>query len=370
VRVCLFTRSLQVGGAERQLGVLAEDLAARGDEVRVLTFYEGGRIQQELRARGISCISLGKRGRWDVVPFAVRLVRELRRMRPDVIYSSLQTANVLAALLRAFLPGVGLVWGVRYADLRFAFYGRLHAASVWLERRLAARADAIVANSHAGLEFCASQGYPRAKLAVIENAIDTSRFRPSAQRRAQERQRWSIADDVPVIGMVARFDPVKRHDVFLQAAAVVRARRPAVRFVLAGGTSEQLAEMRAAVVAARMQDVVTILGDRADIESVYNGLDVLCSASASEGFSNTIAEAMASGVKCVVSDVGDSARIVAGHGIVVQEPTAAALADGLLRALDMSVDPRVLHESIDARFSRAASLQKTLAVLAAGAADG
>jgi glycosyltransferase involved in cell wall biosynthesis len=367
VRICLFTRSLHVGGAERQLAVLAQDLAARGDEVRVLTFYEGGRIQQELRARGISCISLGKSGRWDLAGFAFRLVRELRRMRPDVIYSSLQTANVLAASLRAFVPGAALVWGIRYADLRFAFYGRLHALSVWLERRLATRADAIVANSHAGLEFCASHGYPREKLAVIENAIDTARFHPSEQRRAREREHWGITGHAPIIGMVARFDPVKRHDLFLQAAALVAARRPDVRFVLAGSSGEQLDGLRAAIATARLQELVIVLGDRADIESVYNGLDVLCSPSASEGFSNTIAEAMASGVVCVVSDVGDSARIVGEHGVVVREPTAATLADALLRGLDMQADPRALHDRIRERFSRSASLDKTLAVLAAAA---
>jgi len=78
-----------------------------------------------------------------------------------------------------------------------------------------------------------------------------------------------------------------------------------------------------------VSDWIIWAGVREDIEPVYNALDILCSSSYWEGFSNVIGEAMACGVPCVVTDVGDSAMIVGDQGIVVPPGDAKALAEGL-----------------------------------------
>lgn len=358
MRICLFIRALHVGGAERQLAVLADDLLQAGHDVVVLTFYEGGRIEQELRARGVTCISVGKRGRWDIFRFLFRLVRTLRRLRPDVVYSMLQMANILSALVRPLIGARALVWGIRYADLKFGFYGRLHAWTMWMERRLSGVPDAIVTNSQAGKEFCVSRGYETSRLHVIENGIDTQRFRPSAEMRAGARAQWNIPEGVPVVGMVARFDPVKGHDLFAAAVAELRTTHPDVKAVFAGSTGDAATGLHAMLIAQALDNAALVLGDCPDVECVYNGLDVLCAPSLSEGFSNVVAEAMAAGTPCVVTDVGDSARIVGQYGLVLEERSVAALADALRRALSARNDPQWLHASIHQRFSREAAAHR------------
>ena len=123
MRVTLLTRSLERGGAERQLSWLAQGLAQRGHQVNVLSFYPGGGLEGELRAGGVPIWSPGKSGRWDLLGFGQRLIALLRRLQPQVLYSFLDTPNLVAAWLSPFLPGTRIVWGIRASDMDLTRYG-------------------------------------------------------------------------------------------------------------------------------------------------------------------------------------------------------------------------------------------------------
>jgi glycosyltransferase involved in cell wall biosynthesis len=130
---------------------------------------------------------------------------------------------------------------------------------------------------------------------------------------------------------------MKDHAGFLRAAAIVAQDHPNVRFVLAGtGVSAGQPELAEALKGSGLQDCVTLLGERADIPSLNNAFDIGCSASAwGEGFSNSIGEAMACGVPCAVTDVGDSAYIVGDSGSVSPPREPQALAQAIVRLVDM-----------------------------------
>ena len=139
-----------------------------------------------------------------------------------------------------------------------------------------------------------------------------------------------------VIGLVGRLDPMKGHDVFLEAAARLAIVRPDVKFVCVGDGPRAL-RTRLEVMTRKLglTDRVSWLGGTKDVRSVYNGFDLMTSASLfGEGFPNVIGEAMACGVLCVVTDVGDSARVVGDTGIVVRKGDPAALVGGWLKGLD------------------------------------
>lgn len=110
-QVLFLIRSLHVGGAERQLVTLAKGLKKRGISVRVAVFYPGGALEKDLVGAGISLVSLDKRGRWDIFPFFLRLVRLLRLSRPDFFHSYLPGANLVATLVKFFCRAVGLFGG-------------------------------------------------------------------------------------------------------------------------------------------------------------------------------------------------------------------------------------------------------------------
>jgi glycosyltransferase involved in cell wall biosynthesis len=346
LKLVLLIRSLNYGGAERQLATLARHLNPQEFDWQVITFYDGGPVADELRAAGIPVVSLAKRGRWDVAGFARRLYGEIRRLRPDIVYSFLDAPNLCALALRPFTGG-RLVWGMRASELEIARQDWLVRGAFRLACRLAPRADLIICNSHAGRDFHLARGYPPGKTIVVSNGVDTARFVIDRERGRHLRAAWGVGDGDKLAGLVGRLDPIKDHRNFLQAAAVVHEKRPDARFVCVGdGPADYLRELQAEV-AGR----VIWAGATDDVTAVYNALDALVLSSTGEGFPNVVAEAMACGVNCVVTDVGDAARIVGDLGRVVPPRQPAALASAISESWDAPAAPETLRARIADNFS-------------------
>lgn len=330
-RLVILARKLDPGGAERQLTALARGLKQRGRDVHVVLFYGGGIHEAALSSAGVPMHFVGKRGRWDAAGFMVRLALLLRGLRPDVIYSFLDVPNILSALLRPAIGRPRLIWSIRAAGMEMRHYDWLSRMVVHAESSLGYCADGIIANSFAGLEWAERRGFPAERIQVIENGIDTEYFQRSEAGRAMLREEWGISATVPLVGIVGRLDPMKDYPNFLAACARLLRAHAAPRFVcVGGGRAEVLARLRAFADAQGMGDRVVWAGVRGDMPSVLSALDIFVSASAfGEGFPNVVGEAMSCGVPCVVTDVGDSARIVDGLGVVVPARDAEALADAM-----------------------------------------
>ena len=335
-------RSLDRGGAERQLVVLAKGLASRGHTVSVAVFFGGGIYETELIESGVRVLNLGKAGRWDILPFLNRLVRLLRKERPTVMHSYLGVPNILATVLKPLLPGTRNIWGVRASNVDLSRYDWLSHLAYALERLLARFPDLIIANSHAGKRHAVENGFPEDRMVVIPNGIDTERFRFDPEKRRQIRAEWSVRDDELLIGLVARLDPMKDHPTFLKAASLLAVQYSNLRFVCVGYGPLHYSE------SLKQQSLVLSLGDRLiwagardDMSGVFSALDIASSSSSfGEGFSNTVAEAMACGVPCVVTDVGDSALIVGDTCSVVLPGDHNALATAIGRLIYLSPEER------------------------------
>jgi len=224
------------------------------------------------------------------------------------------------------------------------YYDWSWRATSFLERNLARRADRIVANSYAGRDVAVASGLPGDRLMVIPNGIDTVLFKPDTTHRAVLRAEWNVPEDAFLIGKIARLDPMKDHRTFLRAAARVSARETRFRFVCVGdGPSTYADALRRDAEKLGLGDALVWAGARSDMNSVYGALDAVTLSSAfGEGFPNAVGEAMACGRSCVVTDVGDSAQIVADTGIVVEPGDAVAIALGGQILADES--PAVRHE--------------------------
>ncbi len=323
MKVAFLARSLHVGGAEIQLVTLAAALR-HTHETAIVTFYPGGPLEERVRAAGVPLHCIGKRHRWDLPGFAWRLRHVLRALRPDILQTFLGPPNVAGIFLRP--PGARLAWGVRASDMDFGHYDWSHRQVFQLERRLSRFADRIVCNSYAGQDFVRAAGFASERMDVIPNGIDTVRFAPDPPAGADLRRELRL--DGPVVGLVARLDPMKDHPTFLRAAQILAAQRPDVRFVCVGSGAQPYEQaMRAQARELGLEDRVVWAGPRTDMQRVYNAFDVATLSSAfGEGFPNVLGEAMACGVPCVATDVGDSARVIAALGTVVPRRDAAALA--------------------------------------------
>lgn len=334
-RVVLLARKLDQGGAERQIVTLAKSLHTRGHDVHVVLFYAEGVFDGELVSAGVSTHFVGKRGRWDAIGFLTRLALILRRLQPATVYSFLDLPNILSVLLRPAIEHPRLVWSIRAAGMEMCHYDWLSRLIPLLEARLSRVADVIVANSRAGKDWAHSRGFPPDKIIVIENGIDTERFRFDAAGRMRLRSEWKVGAGETVIGLVARLDVMKDHRNFLQACALLAAKRKDLRFVcIGGGPVDYQAELKALAGHLGIEDRLIWGHARQDMPVAYSAMDIACSSSAfGEGFSNAVAEAMACERPCVVTDVGDSARIVGEVGEVAPPRDAIGLAAAMTKML-------------------------------------
>ncbi|WP_155801857.1 glycosyltransferase [Magnetospirillum molischianum] len=332
MRILFLIRSLDHGGAERQLAVLAGELTRRGHTVAVAVFYGDGPLRRELDQAGVTVFDLKKSGRWDIPAFLFRLIRVARRFRPQVLHGYLPVSNSLAALASRFLPGVKLVFGVRASDMDLGRYDRLSAAAYHLEARLSPLADAVISNSQAGRRAVTARGIPAERCHVIPNGIDTDRFHADRALGQSLRQGWGIPPESRLVGMVARIDPMKGHEVFLRAAAQARAIDPSLRFVCVGKGDAALTE-QLRLLANDLSLPVIWVGAHDAVAAVYNAFDLFVMPSLyGEGFPNVLAEAMACGLPCVATDVGDAREILEPLGQTVQPGDVEALAQAILNA--------------------------------------
>jgi glycosyltransferase involved in cell wall biosynthesis len=150
-----------------------------------------------------------------------------------------------------------------------------------------------------------------------------------------------LPDDALLIGLVARFNPVKGHQTFLQAAGLLARQIPAPHFVLIGPDVTDCNELlRGWVQESGIAEQVHLLGERPDIPRVTAALDIATCASYGESFPIVVGEAMACGVPCVVTDVGDAASMVADTGHVVPPRDARALATAWRELLELGAAER------------------------------
>lgn len=328
------TRSLNPGGSERQLTTLACGLCRRGHQIEVIAFYSGGLLEAELRSAGVQVETLAKRGRWDVFGFLWRLIHAIGRDRPEILHGYLGVPNLLVLLLSLIFPRMRAVWGVRASTIDFDHYDWLTAFLCKVECQVSRYADLIIVNSQAGFDHAAASGFPVAKMVMIPNGIDTERFRPDREARLRARAEWGIGEDEQLIGLVGRLDPMKDHPTFLSMAALLARQSASVKFVCVGdGPETYKQKMIELGDELGLSDRLVWAGLREDMAAVYNALDLLTLTSTGEGFPNVIGEAMACGVPCVATDVGDAAQIIGETGVVAPEGDAKALALGCNRLL-------------------------------------
>jgi glycosyltransferase involved in cell wall biosynthesis len=363
-RVLFLIRSFGRGGAQRQLVSLAAALRRSGWDVSAACFYAGDAFQRELVRANVPVIDLRKRGRWDVAGFLWRLWRTFRNNDPDIVHGYLTVGNLLALLARLAHRRARVVWGVRSAYMDRSRYDWTSRLTFRLSCVFARLADVIIVNSEVGATHHAALGYPRSRIRVIPNGIDTTRFRFDADGRARLRQAWRVPDDALLVGLVGRLDPMKDHPTYLAAAATLAARDPRWRFVCVGeGKPDYAATLRSQADALGLGDRLIWAGPRGDMPAVYSALDVAASTSYGESFPNVIAEAMACGRPCVVTDVGDSARIVGRCGAVVaaHDPAAfAAAVESILPWLAQRDAADDMHQAARARIIDAYALDALL----------
>jgi glycosyltransferase involved in cell wall biosynthesis len=335
MKVVQIITGLDTGGANTMLYKLVSCTDREAFETEVVSLIDIGPIGLKIQAVGIPVRAVGMR-RGVPNPLAVlRLAHWLRQDPPHVIQTWTYHADLVGGLAARLAGGIPVAWGVHHTTFDPRGTKRM---SIWtimacarLSRWLPAR---IVCCSEASRRGHRQLGYAADKMLVITNGFDLALFGPDPAARQSVRRELGIPEEAPLIGVVARFHPDKDHRNFVQAAARLHACVPESHFLLCGdGITWENPELARWIEAAGIRDKCHLLGRREDIPRLTAALDIASSSSSGEAFPLVIGEAMACGVPCVATDVGESAIIVGNTGVVVPPKDPQALADGWTRLL-------------------------------------
>jgi len=342
VRIAFVTTGLGTGGAESALFKLVERIDRGGFSPMVVSLTTPGEFGPRFERIGVPVHSLGMRFGVSALVGVIRLAKRLSAFKPDLVQTWMYHADLLGGVA-ARLAGVGpVIWGIRHSDLSIDHNKRSTLAVVRICARLSSTIPIrILSCSKRACEIHAAAHYAAGKFVVIPNGFELDRFAPSDEARASVRAELGLRPETPLVGHVGRWHPQKNHAGLITAFAAVRSRRPDVRFVLAGTDVERANRpFWELVVDAGLADVCHPLGRRDDVPRLMASLDVLASSSHGEGFPNVLGEAMAAGVCCAVTDVGDCAEVVGTTGRVAVAGDTQSLAAGVVSLLELPAAER------------------------------
>jgi sugar transferase (PEP-CTERM/EpsH1 system associated) len=269
----------------------------------------------------IRFFEIQRRPGWYDVRLIPQLYRLLRRERPDILHTH-GWATLCEGLMAAALARVPIVVHGEHGTLRTRWHQALAQRWVW------SRVDQVLAVSSELRERMARDiGFRPDRVQVIRNGVDTDRFHPG--HRAAARASFSFDPGRIVLGTVGRLVSVKDHATLLRAWALLRSRGHAFTGLIAG--RGPLHDQLVSLAASLGLDDVRFLGVRPDIEQVLAAMDVFVLSSRSEGLSNTIQEAMATGLPVVATRVGGAHELVVPGetGLLVPAEAPEAMADAI-----------------------------------------
>jgi glycosyltransferase involved in cell wall biosynthesis len=328
--------SLNQGGAEGSLARLS--LADEENDHVVVSLMDEGVYGEELRSHNVPVICLGMpRGRL-TVRGCRKLLRQLRSIRPDVVQTWMYHSDLVGGIAARMTGVPRIVWGIRNTIID----ARQAPISTRICQKVCAvlsefLPQAIVTCSAVAAREHIAAGYSASKMTVIPNGIDFEKFYPDERKRRQMRTAFGIGESEFLVGMVARYDAQKDHETLLQALAEFdKTAQGEWKCILAGrGLSAENLELKTMISKFGLDRAIILTGPRSDVPSLMNALDChVLSSAYGEGFPNVVAEAMACGIPCVATDVGDSAMIIGETGWVVPAKNPRRLTQALAAAFE------------------------------------
>ncbi len=351
---------LSTGGAQRALyNLMRGGLGVRFNS-HIVSLSNEGTMGPLIRELGVPVTTLNMLGGLPSLSGLVKLRRIVREFQPDLIQGWMYHGNLAATLARTFARRhPALAWNVRHSLYDLGYEKPMTRQVIRLNMFFSSSPNMLLYNSQLARKQHEAFGFALGNGLVIPNGIDVQRFCFSDESRTRVRSELGIPAEANVVGHVARLHPMKGHRFFLRAAADLAQRYPETHFLICGqNVSLENVALRQ-LIPVRAHDRFHLLGERGDVSELMSAMDIFCLSSVwGEGFPNVIGEAMATGLPCVVTDVGDSAVVVGDTGVVVPPQDESAFVTGVESLLTMSPEERrMLGASAQARIEASYTLE-------------
>ncbi len=345
MKIVYVSTGIGTGGAQIMLYHLLSRINRERFSPVVISLMDHGIIGDRIAALDIPIYTIGMKQGKPTLASIWRLVHTIREINPDLIQGWMYHGNLAAQLANFVFVFIGqkpVLWGIHHSITALKSETKLTQLIIKLGAFLSPYVEKIIFVSKNSKVQHEALNYSIDKTCVIPNGFDTDLFKPSQEARSNIRKELNLDQEAVLIGLICRYHPMKDHNNFLQAAALLLKKHPNIHFILAGtNVDKNNHHLYQLIQELGIVERVYLLGERSDMPQLTAALDIATSASAyGEAFPLVVGEAMSCGVPCVVTDVGDSAWIVDHTGKVVTPRNSQALAEAWQELIVMNLDER------------------------------
>lgn len=330
IRVAHIITDLTSSGSSSMLyKLMAHTDRSRFDPI-VISLDGEGEFIDKIIAHGIPVYTFNMSHSLSSSWHVLKLARLLRKLEPDILQGWRYHGNLAASLASKLLPKrPALLWNVRQTVYNLQQEPRSTRWAIGFSQRLMNTPDRILYNSWISENQHVALGFDEQKSQIVGNGFDLQLFSPNVYSRELMRQKLKIPQEAIVIGMIAHFHKTKNHALFFEAANLLGIHNRNIHFVLAGEqvTPDNPEIIRLLERFSGLEGKLHLLGKRQDTPALLNSMDIFTlTATRGDGFPNVIGEAMACGIPCIATDIGDTALLINKTGQIFQDITSSSLA--------------------------------------------
>lgn len=338
IRIVHIITGLGSGGAENMLYKLLKYSDKSKYYHEVISLMDEGVIGKRIRDEGVKIHSLNvsKANIFKSILYARRICKDF-----DIINTWLYHADLFGFVIAKLLLKKKLIWNIRHSNLDKNANKSRTLMIVKINSLLSKKTDCITFNSNKALETHLTVGFKNKNTIVIPNGFELNKFSFNEENRNTLRRAFNLDKDSKALITVGRWDVQKDYVTLFKALNEIKNTHTNFKMIMVGTNLDEYNEDLCNLsIKYDLRDKLMLLGRRNDISEILSAADCYISSSLGESFSNSIGEAMACALPCIVTDVGDSKQIVGETNYVVNAKDFKGLAEAIGRFLDKFECPR------------------------------
>jgi L-malate glycosyltransferase len=315
------------GGAQRQILQMVDICSQSGMRPQICVFRGTEWLTPEVASCPVTHFQIQKVTSSDGLRSLRNLTRWLREQKIDILQTFFNEANLIGPFVGR-LAGIPIILGTRRNLNRThikgpgGFHFRLQSLVNCLTNQ-------VIANSQAVLErIVESEHISRKRICVIHNGIDLAHMRPAPELRASAREALGISPDEILVGNISGLRAIKGVQMFVNAAVDAYRHNPRLRFLLVGD-GELKGQLSQSIRMYGLDGIVRLAGPAQDVRLYLAAFDIAVLCSHAEGFSNSLLEYMACGLRIIATDVGGNREALGSCGLLIQ-PNSQELTRAIL----------------------------------------
>lgn len=270
----------------------------------------------------------------------LRMIQLMIKLKPDIVQTWMVHSDILGGLTARLLGLNRVIWGIRTTNFL------IESKRTQFIRKICARLSylipkRIVCAAYASQKDSINSGYCSEKLRVIPNGFDVHALKLKSLNGLKMRSSLGLHENAVIVGCLGRFNPAKDYHNFIRAVAVLLLRFDNLKILMVGRdlTRDNL-ELMTLIDQTGFSNRFILLGEQEDGAAYLSVMNVFVLSSCTEGFPNVLGEAMAMGLPCVTTDVGDSSHLLGDTGKIVPAQNSVLLADAIAEILNLSDSSR------------------------------